>query len=560
MPDARPTRVLILGGGHAGVPVARRLLKRRRKHEQIEISLISIDNAEVWHGLLPQLLSGSVQPYNTLSSLREMLPNVNIFPYEIKSIDLEHRTVVTSSGDERDDVELHADYLVLALGSVTDFSRFPGLVEHGLQTKTVADIVHIRNRLINLLEHASVETDPLERQRMLTIVVAGAGFAGTEIASQANEFLHDALRFYPTIRREEIRMILIGRGGRIMPPLSENLSERALRYLIKSGIDIRLNSGVHSATATTAQLTNGEIIPTDTVIVTVGVAPHPLVTSLPVKFVDNRIKCDPFCRVEGWKGVYAAGDNAAIIDRQNGQPYPPTFLYAHTQGILIADNILADIRHLRPRPYQYRSIGELALLTKNYAVGNLRSIQLEGYPSLILGRAFYLAYTPTWRRRLTLMFEWLMASFFPPDITEVPTARTNGIVPMRFGAGEVIVREGEPGSRFYVISEGEVDVIRQMDDGSEELLNQLGQGNFFGELALLQKRNRSATVRARTPTRVLSIAREEFGFLLQHFPMLYTAVQQRANSSLLRLGEIHSPPREPDQRGTQDGPVSDSKP
>ena len=541
MPDARQIRVLILGGGHAGVPVARRLLKQRRKGENIEITMISVDTAEVWHGLLPQLLSGFIQPYNTLSSLREMLPEVNLYPYEIKQIDLARRTVLTSSGDERNDVELQADYLVLALGSVTDFSRFPGLIEHGLQTKTVADIVHIRNHLISMLEHASVETDPLERQRMLTIVVAGAGFAGTEIASQANEFLRGALRFYPSIRPEEIRMILVGRGARVMPALNENLSEKARRYLKRNGLDIRLNCSVSAVTATTATLTTGESIPTDTVIVTVGVAPNPLATALPVKLIDNRIQCDQFCRVRGWSGVYAAGDNAAILDHHTGQPYPPTFLYAHTQGIQVADNILADIRHQRPRPYRYRAIGELALLTKNYAVGNLRWLQLGGYPSLVLGRAFYLSYTPTWRRKLTLMFEWLLSSFFPPDITQVPTARTNGIVPMRFGPGEMIVREGEPGSRFYVISEGEVKVVRQLADGGEELLTHLGQGQFFGELALLQNTKRTATIRAKTPTRVLSIAREEFGSLLEHFPVLQAAVQQHADSSRVRLAEFQAP-------------------
>lgn len=274
---------------------------------------------------------------------------------------------------------------------------------------------------------------------------------------------------------------------------------------------------------------------------TVGVTPNPLATELPVKLIENRIQCDQFCRVEGWPGVYAGGDNAAIIDKHTGKPYPATFLCAQTQGVQVADNILADIRHQRPQPYRYRAIGELALLTKTYAVGNLRRLHLGGYPSLVLGRAFYLRYTPTWRRRLTLVFEWLLASFFPPDITQVPTARTNGIVPMRFGPGETIVREGEPGSRFYVISEGVVDVVRQLADGQEELLAQLGQGQFFGELALLQNSKRTATIRAKTPTRVLSIAREEFGSLLEHFPVLQAAVEQHAESSRVRLAEFQSP-------------------
>lgn len=541
MPDPRPTRILILGGGHAGVPVARRLLERQRKGEQIEISMVSVDNAEVWHGLLPQLLSGFIQPYNTLSSLREMLPGVRIFPYEIRQIDLGRRAVLVSSGDERGDVELEADYLVLALGSVTDLSRFPGLLEHGFQTKTVADIVHIRNHLIAMLERASVEQNPAERQRMLTFVVAGAGFAGTEIASQANEFLHSALRYFPSIRPEELHMLLVGRGTRIMPALSENLSEKARRYLQACGVDIRLKNGVSAVTATTALLATGEAIPTNTVVVTVGIVPNPIATALPVELVDDRIKCDQFCRVEGWTGVYAAGDNASIPDKYTGKLCPPTFLYAHTQGIHVANTILAEIRHERQRPYRYRAIGELALLTRTFAVGTLRNIELGRRASLILGRAFYLSYTPTWRRRITLVFEWLMAAIFPPDITQVPTSRSNSIVPMRFGPGEVIIREGEPGSRFYVISEGEVEVVRQAAEGEEELLARLGRGDFFGEIALLHGTTRTATIRATTPTRVLSIARDEFGSLLDHFPVLHDLVHQQVQTSQTRLSATQPP-------------------
>jgi NADH dehydrogenase len=288
---------------------------------------------------------------------------------------------------------------------------------------------------------------------------------------------------------------------------------------------------VSAVTAATAQFSTGERMPTNTVVVTVGIAPNPLAATLPARLDGGRVACDRFCRVEGWEGVYAAGDNAAIPNGRSGTLSPPTFLYAHTQGIHVAGNILAEMRGRPLRPYRYRAIGELALLTRSYGVGTFRGISLGGRASLLIGRAFYLAYTPTWRRRLTLMAEWLMASIFPPDITQVPTSRSNSIVPMRFGAGEVIIRQGEPGSRFYVISDGEVEVVRQAEDGSEEALACLRRGDFFGEIALLHGVVRTATIRATTPTRVLSIARDEFGSLMEHFPLLHAMVQQRADGS-----------------------------
>src|SRR3954447_1397196 len=161
MPTIAKQRVVILGGGHAGVPCARRLLKLRTPQDRLEISLISNENVEVWHGLLPQIVSGLVQPSNALVSLREMLPGVTVYPYEIKQVDLVNRSVRMSPGDERADVVLEWDALLVALGSVTDLSRLPGLIEHGFQTKTIGDIIHLRNHLIDMLERAAVERDPV---------------------------------------------------------------------------------------------------------------------------------------------------------------------------------------------------------------------------------------------------------------------------------------------------------------------------------------------------------------------------------------------------------------
>ena len=234
MPE--PRRVLILGGGHAGVRCARELIKNRRTSDALDITLVSRENVEVWHGLMPQIVSGVLQAQHTLIPLREILPGVTIYTREIESVDPINRRTVLSLGGEGDEVTLEADYLVIALGSVTDLSRFPGLTEHALQTKTIGDFIHLRNHLIEMLEAASVTTDPAERRRRLTFVVAGAGYAGVEIASEANEFLRASLRAYPMISPGELRMITVDILSRVLPTFSDRLANRVVDRMRHRGL------------------------------------------------------------------------------------------------------------------------------------------------------------------------------------------------------------------------------------------------------------------------------------------------------------------------------------
>ena len=214
----RPRQVVILGGGHAGVRCAQELARRRRPSDNLEIVLISRENTEVWHGLMPQILSGVLQPQHVLVPLRDFLPGVRVYTYDIEEVDLAAKRVTLTRGDEGRQIVLEYDDLVLALGSVTDLSRFRGLQEHGLLTKTIGDFVYMRNHLIDMLETAAVETDPDERRQLLTFVIAGAGFAGIEIASEANEFIRSSLRLYPSINPAEIRVIELDIVARILLP------------------------------------------------------------------------------------------------------------------------------------------------------------------------------------------------------------------------------------------------------------------------------------------------------------------------------------------------------
>jgi len=519
-------RVLILGGGHAGVQAARELLRYNRGHDQLEVALVSRDNAEAWHGLMPQIVSAVVQPQHVMVPLREGLPRVTLYTSEIEHIDLPNRQVTLSRGGEADEINLGFDYLLLALGSVTDLSRFPGLVEHGLQSKTIGDFFHLRNHLIDILEAASVESDGETRRQLLTVVVAGAGFAGIEIASEANALMREVLRFYPSIKASEIRVIVTDIVPRILPTLSESLAEKAARYLRRGGIELRLGVGVASATANSVRLSNGERIPTRTVIATVGIGPNPLITRLPVELNDGRIRCDALCRVVGWSRVYAAGDDAAIPHPRTGRPCPPTAVFALHQGRHAALNILAEIKGRPLLDYRYAGSGQMAILSRGYGLAEIKGLRLDGYLAALMARLFFLAHLPNWHRRMALMLDWLSSPVSPPDITQLRISRSNLLVPMRFDAGEEILKQGEPSGRFYIITAGEVEVVRQTPDGCEERLNRLGPGQYFGEIALLQETRRTASVRAITETRVLSIARPDFTALVEHLPVLRAALER----------------------------------
>jgi NADH dehydrogenase len=534
------TRVVILGGGHGGTRAARQLLKQRTPSDNMEITLVSHENAEVWHGLMPQVVAGLIQPQYALVPLRQILPGVTLYTYEITAIDLPNRRVLLDQGDEREQLVLEYDYLVLALGSVTDLSRFPGLAEHGLQTKTIGDVFHLRNHLIEVLERAAVEQDPLERQRLLTVVVAGAGFAGVEIGAQANQLLREALRFYPTIRASELRLYVLGRTPRLLPSLSPRLAALAARQMRRSGIQLLLKVGLTSATATAALLSDGRQIPTRTVILTVGVGTHPLIVPLPVRQERGRVACDAYCRVPGWPGVYAVGDNAAVPRGDGGAPYPTTAFVAFTQGARAAENILAERRGQPPAPYRFRG-GDAALLSKGYGLFQFGPLMLDGVVAAVLWRLIFVAYMPTWQRRIALCLDWFTSSLFPRDIAQMTIERSDAMIPMRFAPGEVIIREGEPGSRFYIISEGEVEVVRRGSGDQEEYVESLGPGHYFGEIALLHDTMRTATVRAVVETRVLSMAREQFSTLVSSMPLLRETFEHPGNRALARRS---APPQE----------------
>ncbi len=531
-------RVLILGGGHAGFRAAKRLLGLRKVSDNLEIVIASSETSEVYHGLMPQIVGGKVQARNVLVPLRNFLPGIVFYNYDVESIDLEARQVTLDPKAERHKIILPYDYLVIALGSVTDLSRFPGLQEHGLQTKTIGDVYYLHDHLLEMLEKASTEENQLERKRLLTVVIVGAGYAGIEIGAEANNLLRTALRFYPNIRVEELSVSIISSTDRILNSMHKSLADSASRHLMKKGVHIRLSTSVLSASAGEVILSTGERIATRTVIVTAGIAPNPVVQDLPLQRERGRIKTDEFCGVAGYPGVYAIGDIAAVPHFKTGQACPTTFLYAFTQGMQAAGNIIADVRGKNPKQYRFSNFGDVAQLGNTFGLIQFFGIPFSGFAASLLVRLVFFLVVPSWRCRLGLLADWTSALTMPPDVSQMKISRTDLIVRLRFAAGQEIIRQGEPGSRFYIVNSGNVEVVRTNGD-QEERLAVLGPGKYFGEVALLQSSMRTATVRALEDTVVLSIERKDFTVLVESLPVLAEAMSETVRRSIaVATGEV----------------------
>ena len=484
-PTRRRKRAVIVGGGHAGHRAARRLLRSRRSSDDLEVVVVSAETSEVYHGLMPQIVGGKVQARHLLVPLRHYLAGVIFYNYEVEKIDLGNRKIILDPAAERAKIEIAYDYLVIALGSVTDLSRFPGLQEHGLQTKTIGDVYYLHDHLLEMLERASVEEDPAERRRLLTFVVVGAGFAGIEIGAEANSLLREVLRFYPSIRPDELDVSILSNTARILPAMHATLARSAAQYLGRKGVRIRLDTALESASAGEAVLSTGERVGTRTIIVTAGIAPNPVVSRLPVRLDRGRIATDEFCRVTDFPGVYAVGDNASIPHHKTGEPCPATALYAFTQGVCAGDNILRDLRGKPPRPYRFSNFGDIAQLGNTFGLLQFYGVPLSGFIASLIVRVAFWSLLSSWRCRLGLLADWFVAAVMPADVSQMKISRSDTIVPLRFSAGQTIVREGEPGSRFYVVHSGSVEVVR--GHGAEEtVLATLRPGQYFGEVALLR--------------------------------------------------------------------------
>jgi NADH:ubiquinone reductase (H+-translocating) len=267
---------------------------------------------------LPEVAAGELELSTIVNPLRRLLRRVKSFVGMIETIDLEARRVTVSHAFDGHTHELPYDQLILALGAGTNFFELPGVEGSCLTVKTLGDAVTIRNQLITHLEEANAECAAGERQPLLTFVVAGGGFAGVETLGGINDFVREAIRFYANLRPEYLRFIFVTPGEVILPELNPKLGIYAQRKIALRGVEIVTGAKVEAFRDGVVELTNGEKIPTTTLIWTAGTAPNPLIAALPLPNRNGRIAVNDYLGVDGWPGGWAVGDCALVSNPRAG--------------------------------------------------------------------------------------------------------------------------------------------------------------------------------------------------------------------------------------------------
>ena len=419
--------VVIAGGGFGGLYAARRLERKLPRHSA-RIVLVSDLNFLLYTPLLPGAASGSLEPRHVVVPLREELDWAEMVMGRVQSADpiRNELRVRTVAGREE---TLRYDQLIVALGSVSRVLPVPGLAEHALGFKTLADAIALRNRALLHLEIAESLPDEESRREYLTFVFVGAGYAGLEGLAELQDFVADVMDRYPRSRLAGARFVLVEARDRVMPEIPPGLARFASRELRRRGIEIRTDTMLESMDERSATLrpaqapgsagsaatpSSGERIPTRTVCWTAGVKPPAVVGRLGLPLVHGRIEVDATMRVEGHDNVWAIGDAAAVPDpaQRRRRPTPPTAQHAIRQGRRVADNVAGALGGGKPKPFRYRTRGVFVDMGQHQAVAQLLGIPLRGFPAWFAARTYHLVMMPGLGRRVRLAVDWTTGLFF----------------------------------------------------------------------------------------------------------------------------------------------------
>ena len=416
------TRVVILGGGFAGVYAAKQLERLARKGAALDVTLVSQENFFLFTPMLHEIAASDLDVTHIVSPLRALLRHTHVFVGSVESIDLETRRVLVSHGFDRHAHEIAYDHLIIALGSITNFYHLPGLETNALTMKTLGDAIHLRNRIIAALEEADNECSSSD-DGSLTVVVAGGGFAGVETLGALNDFVRDALAFYPRLRDRRIRMVLVHAGPEILPELGSDLGAYARTKLTERGLEVMTDAKVIEVAPDGVHLAAGHFIPSKLVIWTAGTSPHPLLKHLPCRCERGRIMVDQTLAVPDWPGVWALGDCAAIPDRESGGYVPPTAQHAIREAATVAANVVASIANRPIRPFTFRTIGQLAAIGRRTGVARVFGIKFSGFFAWWLWRTIYLGKLPRLEKKVRVAIDWTLDLLFAKDFVQFLTVR-----------------------------------------------------------------------------------------------------------------------------------------
>jgi NADH dehydrogenase len=419
-------RILVVGGGYVGMYTALRL-QRKLKRDEAEVVVVEPQPYMTYQPFLPEAAAGSISPRHVVVPLRRVLGKCRIVVGEARSIDHAGRmvSIATPVTEEEggDLLELSYDQLVIAPGSVSRTLPVPGLAEYGIGFKTVEEAIGLRNHVLEQLDIASSTRDVDIREAALTFVFVGGGYAGVEALGELENMARYAVRYYHNIRPEDMKWVLVEASHRILPEVGEEMGKYAVRELRGRNVDIRLETRLESCVNRVAVLSDGERLPTRTVVWTAGVKPHPVLaaTDLPLTR-RGRLRAEATLRIAGTENAWAAGDAAAVPDLTAAEPgtdCAPNAQHALRQARVLADNIVAQLRGRPLTEYRHKYAGSVASLGLHEGVAFVYGRKLKGYPAWFMHRAYHLSRVPTFNRKARVLAEWLLAGLFKREIVSL---------------------------------------------------------------------------------------------------------------------------------------------
>lgn len=419
--DVNPKRILVVGAGHVGLYAALRLSKKLSRREA-EVIVVDPQPHMTYQPFLPEASAGNISPRHAVVPLRRELRKCTVVAGTVTRIDHDRMTAVVQpiSGPAR---EIQYDHVVVAPGSVSRTLPIPGLHEHGIGFKTIGEAIYLRNHVLDRLDVAASTTDPAVRSRALTFTFVGGGYAGIEALAEMEDMARDALRYYPELKPEEMRWVLVEATQRVLPEVDRDMGAYTVQQLMKRDMDIRLDTRLESCVDGVVKLSDGDSFPSDTIVWTAGVKPSPMLdaTDFP-RDERRRVTCRPTLQiVDGDRvieGAWSAGDCAAVPDltKEPGNFCSPSAQHAVRQAARMADNIANVIRGREPVDYKHKHAGSVASLGLHKGVAQVYGIKMTGWPAWFMHRTYHMSRIPSFNRKVRVVVDWTLAFFLKREV------------------------------------------------------------------------------------------------------------------------------------------------
>jgi NADH dehydrogenase len=414
MGEERVPRILIVGGGYVGMYTALRL-QRKLRRENVRITVVDPRSYMTYQPFLPEAAAGSLEPRHVVVPLRRILKHCQVITGRVTSVRHAERTatVVPRVGEPYD---LQYDHIVIALGSVARTLPIPGLADFGIGFKQVEEAIALRNHVLDRLDVAASTADEQVRSRALSFVFVGGGYAGVEALAELQDMAVDALRYYPYLKREHMRWLLVEAAGRILPEVGPEMGRYTVEELERHGIDVRLNTRLDSCIDGHIVLDDGTEFDADTLVWTAGVKANPVLGNTDLPLDDKgRLRCKPDLRVDGVDGAWGAGDSAAVPDLTSAEPgatTSPSAQHAVRQAKRLADNLAAVFRGRAPKNYVHKHVGSVAGLGLHKGVAQVYGVKVKGLAAWFMHRTYHVSRMPTFNRKLRIVLDWTLGLFF----------------------------------------------------------------------------------------------------------------------------------------------------